>query len=108
MAKCIKCGRQLPFLSLGKLRNVCQWCVQHEAMQNGKLDEHATQPVMPVPWAARRSSSPIGVTQAIVGICAAVFIGMALSTQGTSVMDPTSRQLIDWGANFAPLTLSGC
>ena len=44
------------------------------------------------------------ITQGFFGINLAVFAGMALSG---IAMDPTPRQLIDWGANYGPLTLGG-
>jgi membrane associated rhomboid family serine protease/Flp pilus assembly protein TadD len=45
------------------------------------------------------------VTQGIFGINVAVFLGMVLA--GISITDPTPQQLLDWGANWAPLTLGG-
>lgn len=106
MANCIKCGRKLPMFTFGKHRNVCRWCVEYEAMQNGEVDDDARQHVMPAPWTESRNPSMV-VTQIFAGICAAVFIGMALATEGKSVMKPPSSALIAWGANFGPLTLSG-
>jgi membrane associated rhomboid family serine protease/cytochrome c-type biogenesis protein CcmH/NrfG len=44
------------------------------------------------------------ITQGFFGINLAVFAGMALSG---IAMVPTPRQLIDWGANYGPLTLGG-
>ena len=102
MANCVKCGRTLPSLSFGK--KICQWCVQHEAAQRGELPEDAVQPVMTVPW-AKRSSNQTLVTHALVGINAAVFLGMALA--GISITSPTTQQLVHWGANWGPRTLSG-
>lgn len=93
-------------ITFGKLRNVCKWCVEYEAMQNGEADENAHQHVMPVPWASGRSHSMV-MTQIFAGICAAVFIGMALASEGKSIMDPPGQLLISWGADFGPLTLSG-
>jgi rhomboid protease GluP len=58
---------------------------------------------MPTPW-VRRSESAIGLTQIIFGINAAVFLGMVLSS---STMDFPGPVLVQWGANFGPLTLSG-
>jgi rhomboid protease GluP len=102
MASCAKCGRQLsPFL-FGK--KVCTWCVRHEAAQRGEEPENATQPVMPVPW-AHRNASPAIVTQSLSGINVAFFIGMALA--GISITDPTSQDLVRWGADWGPRTLSG-
>jgi rhomboid protease GluP len=102
MANCIRCGRQLPGLTFGK--KICQWCVQHEAAQRGELAEDVPQTVMPTPW-VRRGESSIGLTQIIFGINAAVFLGMALSA--STIMDFPLRELVHWGANFGPLTLSG-
>jgi len=46
------------------------------------------------------------VTQAIFGINVAVFIAMALA--GVSMLDnPSWQDLVHWGANFGPLTVSG-
>src|SRR6202020_2417850 len=64
----------------------------------------APQPVMRTPW-VRRGESTIGLTQIIFGMNVAVFLGMALSS-GT-VMDFPGNELILWGANFGPLTLTG-
>jgi membrane associated rhomboid family serine protease/Tfp pilus assembly protein PilF len=102
MANCIKCGRNLPSLTFGK--KICGWCVQHEAAQRGELPDDAVQPVMTVPW-AKRSTNQTVVTHALVGINAAVFLGMALA--GISITSPTTQQLVHWGANWGPLTLSG-
>lgn len=102
MANCIRCGRQLPGLTFGK--KICQWCVQHEAAQRGEVPDDAPQTVMPTPW-VRRSEPTIGVTQIILGINVAVFLGMALS--GSSIMAFSIPESIRWGANVGALTFSG-
>jgi rhomboid protease GluP len=102
MANCAQCGRQLPIFLVG--RKVCAWCVRHEAAQRGEEPEGATQPIMPVPW-ANRGISAVGVTQLLFGINVAVFVGMALA--GISITDPTSNDLIRWGADWGPRTMSG-
>lgn len=101
MAKCAQCGRQLPAFSFGK--RICQWCVQHEAAQRGEIPEDAVQVVMPAPWV--RGGTGRTVTQAIFGINVAVFAGMVLA--GVSITEPTTQELIHWGANSAQLTLGG-
>ncbi len=101
MANCVKCGRNLPSFSLGK--KVCSWCVQHEAAHSGQEPEDAVQRVEPAPWLRRQSTSRV-VTKAIFGINVAVFLGMTLA--GVSITDPTSQDIVNWGANWAPLTLS--
>jgi membrane associated rhomboid family serine protease/Tfp pilus assembly protein PilF len=100
MANCAQCGRKLPAFSL---RKICEWCVRHEAAQRGEESEDALQPVMPVPWASAVDTSAT-VTIAFFAINLIVFIAMAL--EGIA-MNPTSQQLIHWGANFGPLTLGG-
>src|ERR1700686_2085363 len=101
MANCVQCGRQLPGFSFGK--KLCRWCVQHEAAQRG--EDSPYQRVESAPW-ARRQSSSMAVTQAIFGINIAVFVVMLLS--GVSMLDNSSGQdLVRWGANFGPLTVSG-
>ena len=100
MANCSQCGRTLPAFSF---RKICEWCVRHEAAQRGEEPEDAIQPVMPVPWAAGVDSSAI-VTQVFFAINLIVFAAMALD--GIAI-NPTSLQLIHWGANFGPYTLGG-
>ncbi len=101
MARCVQCGRQLPALSFGK--KLCQWCVQHEAAQRG--EGSPIQRVEPAPW-LRSQSSSMAVTQAIFGINVAVFVAMTLA--GVSMLDnPSGQDLVRWGANFGPLTVSG-
>jgi membrane associated rhomboid family serine protease/Tfp pilus assembly protein PilF len=53
----------------------------------------------------RRQSSSMAVTQAIFGINVAVFVAMTLA--GVSLTEPTSAQLVHWGANYGPLTVGG-
>ena len=101
MANCIRCGRQLPGLSFGK--KICQWCVHHEAVQRGEIPDDAPQTVMPTPWV--RNESTIGVTQIIFGINVAVFLGMALA--GSTIMEFSTQESVQWGANVGALTFSG-
>jgi rhomboid protease GluP len=109
MANCVRCGRQIPGLNFGK--KICQWCVQHEKYQRGELADDAPQPVMPTPWV--RPEARVGVTQIILGINVAVFLGMALSTilnsngADSSIMEFSIPLSIHWGANAGVITFSG-
>ena len=100
MAQCIRCGRTLSGFTFGK--RICVWCKQHEAAQRG--EDSGYQPVMATPW-QRREAMPMLITQAFFGINVAVFVGMLLS--GASAMSPTGANLLAWGANFGPYTLTG-
>jgi len=101
MANCSQCGRQLPGFSFG--RKLCQWCRQHEAARRG--EDSPIQRVEPVPW-MRGGSSSMVVTQVIFGINVAVYLAMLFA--GVSMLNnPDGRDLVRWGANFGPLTLSG-
>jgi len=100
MANCIRCGRKLaPFT----FRKICPWCVQHEAAQRGDGDEEVQQRVIPAPWVRRESS--ITLTHFLFGANLAVFLAMQLASGPT--VDFAGRDLVHWGANFGPLTLSG-
>jgi membrane associated rhomboid family serine protease/Tfp pilus assembly protein PilF len=77
--------------------------VQHEAAQRG--EDSPIQRVETAPW-MRRQSSSMAITQAIFGINVAVFVAMTLA--GVSMLDnPSGQDLVRWGANFGPLTVSG-
>jgi len=102
MANCIQCGRRLPPFSFG--RKICQWCVHHEACQRGEVVEDTKQHVMPAPW-VRGGETSITLTHVIFGANVAVFLGMALAA--ADVMGFPGQELVHWGANFGPLTLSG-
>jgi membrane associated rhomboid family serine protease/Flp pilus assembly protein TadD len=52
-----------------------------------------------------RSRTPVPLTYVLVGINVLVFIAMVV--KGASVTQPTADQLLRWGANFGPRTLTG-
>ena len=100
MAKCIRCGRELPAFSL---RKICQWCVRHEAAQRGEVEEDAVQPVMAAPWVHREST--ISLTKILFGMNIAVYAAMALASD--SITSFPDRVFEHFGANIGTLTLSG-
>ena len=99
MAKCIRCGRQLPAFSFKK---ICQWCQLHEAEQRGEVTDEARQRVMPTPWVRRESS--LTVTQVLFGANVAVFVAM-IAASGS--IDFTNAIAVHFGANVGPYTLTG-
>src|SRR5690242_562492 len=62
---------------------------------------------MPMPWTGAGTGSGRTLIQILAGINVAVFVAMAMATAGVSVTEPTMQQLLQWGANAGPLTLSG-
>jgi rhomboid protease GluP len=107
MANCVRCGRQLPGFTFGK--KICQWCVQHEKYQRGEIADDAPQPVMQTPW-VRRGESTFTLTHILFGINIAVFVGMIIEmllAGGSPFQEFSGLELVQWGANVGPLTLSG-
>lgn len=105
MAKCIRCGRELPAFSF---RKICQWCVRHEAAQRGEEAEDAIQPMMAAPWAQREST--VSLTKVLFGINVALFLAMeaaTVMTTGAPALDFSGTIAVHFGANFGPFTVSG-
>lgn len=90
MANCIRCGREIVD---------GQMCADCEAATNAA---QAVTVAARVPQEHSRGLH-LSVTTIIVGLCVAVYVAMALS--GVSPLQPTTQQLIKWGANFGPLSL---
>ena len=81
--------------------------MEYEAAKRGEVTEDSFQRVMPTPWTGTGAGSGRTITQILAGINVAVFIAMAMSGGSSSITEPTMQQLLPWGANFGPLTLSG-
>ena len=94
MLTCVRCGRELPSASADS-HPFCRDCdavLAHTAVGSPQIVDAAG----PAPKA-------ITLTKIIFGINVAVFVAMVLS--GVSLMQPTTWQLIKWGANWGPLSL---
>lgn len=98
MANCTRCGRELPAFSIGTASDICADC-RTLAANNPALSS-PTAPPSPRAVVAR-GRPPI--TTALVGINLAVFVAMLLS--GVSLVQPSPQQLLQWGANWGPLSL---
>jgi membrane associated rhomboid family serine protease/Flp pilus assembly protein TadD len=81
----------------------CSWCEQYDAAQRGE-EVSDVQHVMTAPW-QQSVASNAPVTTALLAINILVFILMV--AQGVSIENPTTQDLIRWGANFGQLTLAG-
>src|SRR5215472_8289115 len=93
MTDCKYCGRELPSFSLGEPNDICLECRARVAAQYASST--AAQPVT-----ARRPP----VTTALIALNVLVFVAMALS--GVSPILPSEQQLLRWGADYGPLSLS--
>lgn len=100
MAKCSQCGRSMPAFSLQKK---CSWCMQYEAQQRGE-DTGEVQHVMVNPW-ERSATEQTPVTLAILAINILVYVMMIAN--GVDGSSPSAQDLVRWGANFGPYTMSG-
>lgn len=96
MADCIHCGKPLPaYVPAG---NLCPDCA--------KRTVQSREPAQPSRGAALGSMvAMFPVTTALMALNFLVFIAMAV--RGASLTEPTPAQLIQWGADFVPLTLGG-
>ncbi len=96
-----------------KPTNVCEQCGQEYARSlfsrsplcDDCRQSQGRQRILTMRDVERAGQSDFSVTSLIAGGCAAVFVGMALS--GVSLWEPTTAQLIPWGANYAIGTLGG-
>ena len=95
MAACTNCGHELPSFTWGAQRSLCPECERA-----AQLGPPAAQSV-PAPVAVRRTST---ITKTLIGLNALVFIAMVV--RGVSPLEPTTAQLLPWGANWGPLSLA--
>ena len=91
MANCKNCGRELPAFSPGESSDLCPDCLTGAAIP-------AVQPqVRRIVRPSRR------VTQVLLGINVMVYLAMVMS--GASPVEPNNAQLLQFGANWGPLSL---
>ena len=102
MATCTRCGRELPAFSTGELSNLCPEC-QQALWRASTPPQPEVIPPSGQPLPAATYHPPF--TVALVGINLLVFAGMVVT--GGHPMQPTSAQLLKWGADFGPLTFGG-
>ncbi len=99
MAQCRQCGVKLPAFTFGSTPEYCKNCQSQQLPAQPQTADYAPQPIaiqkQPVLWA----------TTVLIAANAAVFVAMVAT--GVSVMDPTPEQILKWGADYGPYTLSG-
>ena len=120
MANCLKCGTQLPAFSVGDYSPLCRNCRAQEQVALA-APEPAQPPVAQEetpapkagPWDDMPQASPAAAglaswltgTRILVGVNVLVF-GLVVGS-GVSFLLPDGGQLVRWGSDFGPATLSG-
>jgi rhomboid protease GluP len=95
MPACVSCGREIPPVPTGEL-NICPEC---------RATILARQSQNPVPTRRRsRGFEEMPVTSILIGLNVLVFALMVVS--GVSFTSPDNQQLVKWGADWGPLTLT--
>ena len=90
MPNCTQCGAPLPTSSFGELKTICATCEGKAA-----AGERAPSAL------AIRSTR---VTTGLIAVNVAVFAAMV--ARGVSPVDPSGLDIMKWGADYGPLTLS--
>ncbi len=101
MANCRQCGAELPSFSFGEASPYCKSCRSHIPAQPEPLSvEKPDLPAQPIV----RPRPPIA-TIALLAINIGIFAIMVAS--GISWITPQTDQVLRWGADYGPYTLSG-
>ncbi|PYX40566.1 MAG: hypothetical protein DMG81_05750 [Acidobacteria bacterium] len=104
MANCERCGRELPSFSFGEASRLCADCRRALSSANSSAPAATAIPAAPQ-VAMRRVPYRPPFTLVLIGINVLVFA--AVVAKGVPIERPTSAQLLQWGANFGPLSLGG-
>ncbi|MBZ5532546.1 MAG: rhomboid family intramembrane serine protease [Acidobacteriia bacterium] len=105
MANCIQCGAKLPAFSFGEPSPYCKDCRARQASaEPGQLppDQFATFAARPQ---AASKYAWLTATNLLIAVNVAVYLAMVV--KGISPFEPTTEQMIQWGADFGPYTLGG-
>ena len=99
MANCKQCGAELPVFTFGEASDFCAACRKKSPAPKSRTTFDA------LPQLNLSASSWLTATNLLLAANCGVFLAMCLT--GVSPMEPTGAQLVKWGADFGPLTLSG-
>ena len=101
MANCRQCGAELPSFSFGEASPYCKTCRSQLPAEPSPLSAEALR----LPQQATVATKPATATIALLAINVAIFIIMVAS--GISWISPRTDQVLRWGADYGPYTLSG-
>lgn len=101
LANCRQCGAELPSFSFGDPSPYCKTCRSHIPAEPSPLSAEAVR----LPQQATVATNPAIATIALLAINIAIFLAMVAS--GISFVTPKTDQVLRWGADYGPYTLSG-
>jgi len=101
LANCRQCGAELPSFSFGEASPYCKTCRSQLPAEPSPLSAEALR----LPQQATVATKPATATIALLAINVAIFIIMVAS--GISWISPRTDQVLRWGADYGPYTLSG-
>jgi rhomboid protease GluP len=101
LANCRQCGAELPSFSFGEASAYCKTCRSQLPAEPGPLSAEALR----LPQQATVATKPATATIVLLAINLAIFIIMVAS--GVSWISPQTDQVLRWGADYGPYTLSG-
>ncbi len=99
IATCRRCGAQFSPPMVGQTSDLCPQCREQE--QAGEPPPR----VVPRRLSTAELIRLFPATAALIGINVLVYLAMVL--KGVSPAEPTTAQLMHWGADFGPMTLGG-
>ena len=101
MANCRQCGAELPSFSFGEPSPYCKTCRSQVRVQPAPLPvERLGSPAQPI-----TPPKPPIATITLLAINIVIFAAMVAS--GISLVTPETGQVLRWGADYGPYTLSG-
>jgi rhomboid protease GluP len=103
LANCRQCGAELPSFSFGEPSPYCNTCRSQLPADPRSLPAEAES--LPLPQQATAATKPATATIVLLAINIAIFIIMVAS--GVSWISPRTDQVLRWGADYGPYTLSG-
>jgi rhomboid protease GluP len=101
LTNCRQCGAELPSFSFGEPSPYCKTCRSQIPAELKPLSAEALR----LPQEATVATKPATATIALLAINIGVFIIMVAS--GVSWITPQTDQVLRWGADYGPYTLSG-
>lgn len=103
LANCHQCGAELPSFSFGEASPYCKTCRSQLPVDPRSLPAEAE--TSRLPQQATVATKPATATIVLLAINIAIFIIMVAS--GVSWISPRTDQVLRWGADYGPYTLSG-